>query len=328
MPRGPRICYPDAVLHVINRFVDRHPFFRSQNDRDQFLDSYFETADTFQIRTFAYHLMPNHFHFVVQTPSGEVSRFLQRFLTRAVQQLNRAHRRTGHLLQGRTKTLLVETDDYFDTVIAYVLTNGVRAGLFQSIFDDTYSSTSELLAKENSRIAKESLWPMLFGRDFDAQNPTAESRYVRQWLRRLDADATAKKFKEGHRGSFLGSSEFRRQILDEAERRKAHQAGKRGRKSDRPERKRKWEWKELKSSVRNYVQDCSASPSWRNNESATAHISWYIAITKLGWTYGELRERAGLAGVQHSTFTNAISEIRRSPQKSAFAEKATDTVLK
>ena len=80
--RGPRISYPHAVLHVINRFVDRHPFFQEPKDFELFLDIYFEVAKSFGMMTYAYCLMPNHFHIVLETPSGELSKFLQRFLTK------------------------------------------------------------------------------------------------------------------------------------------------------------------------------------------------------------------------------------------------------
>jgi REP element-mobilizing transposase RayT len=155
MPRGPRISYPNAVFHVINRFVDRHPFFRTRTDYLTFLDIYFDVAGTFGLWTYSYDLMPNHFHFVLETPSGEISKFLQRFLTRAVQHLNAKHGRVGHLLQGRTKTLLVEKDRYLSTVIGYVLLNRVRAGLAPDVFSDPYNSANELLTCGASRLARE-----------------------------------------------------------------------------------------------------------------------------------------------------------------------------
>jgi len=150
--RGPRITYPNAVFHIINRFVDKHPFFKTDEDYKTFLNIYYEIAKYYQIKTFSYCIMPTHFHYVIQTITGEISKFLQRFLTTSAQTLNRKYERTGHLFQGRTKTLIVQTELYFETVVKYVLLNPVKAKIVKNIFEYPYSSANDLLNLNEEKI--------------------------------------------------------------------------------------------------------------------------------------------------------------------------------
>ncbi len=70
--------------------------------------------------------MPNHFHLVVHTPQANLNRFMQRFNTTYTVYFNRRHNRSGHLLQGRYKALLVDADSYLLELSRYVHLNPVR----------------------------------------------------------------------------------------------------------------------------------------------------------------------------------------------------------
>lgn len=322
MPRGPRISYPNAIFHVINRFVDRHPFFRSKSDYINFLKIYFGTAATFSIHTYAYDLMPNHFHIILETPSGEISRFLQRFLTRAVQFLNRRHHRVGHLLQGRTKTLLVEHDDYFSTVMGYVLLNRVRAGLARDIFSDEYNSVREMLSTGASRLSRGKLWEYLFGHTFDDRKRKSELTLCRKWLASLDAQSNQRRFAQGHIGSFLGSHSFRRQILKSTERRGAASHPGHRRKTDRP--RTDWTWTEIVTACEETVRENSWCGLWRNAQTAVRHLSWYVAMDGASWTYDHVRLLQGEPGTPPARYTVAASRIRNSSEKHRLAEVVLD----
>lgn len=322
MPRGPRIAFPGAVFHVINRFVSRHPYFKNAEDRAAFLDAFFEAAATFDIRVFAYHLMPNHFHFLIMTASGEISKFLQRFLTRAVQRLNKDHRRIGHLLQGRTKTLLVDETAYFDTVMAYVLTNGSRAGLAGSAIEDRSGSAAEMLSPGAGRIDRSTLWPILFGAEFTDETKSRELNRCRKWLQQIDPRSIRTEFEENHRGSFLGSQDFRKRILDRTERRKLAAERRKGRKSDRDKSRNslRSDWPAILKSAEKFIDRADWQKCWRSRPVASRHLGWYLAVQGIGWSYAELRERAAEPGAPHSRYTMAITEIRRDPSKRGLAD--------
>ncbi len=70
--------------------------------------------------------MPNHFHLVVETPLGNLSRGMAWLQTTYTIRFNRKYRRSGHLFQGRYKAHLVEADEYAMELVRYLHLNPVR----------------------------------------------------------------------------------------------------------------------------------------------------------------------------------------------------------
>lgn len=321
MPRGPRISYPHAIFHVINRFVDRHPFFKSPDDYAEFLNIYYDEAATFGIWTYAHDLMPNHFHIVLETPSGEISRFLQRWLTRAAQGLNRRRGRVGHLFQGRSKTLIVEKDRYFSTVVGYVLTNRVRAGLSKDIFSDPWNSVNEMLSLKASRLARGPLWEYLFGHEFDERRRRAHVSECRNWLSNLRSAEIVEDFKGGHRGSFLSTAEYRKNLLNVMERRKAVVGSGLRRKTDR--HLKSWTWAGIRRSAAKTVdREGIGKAKWRSREDAIRHISWYVAHVGAGWTWNRILECEDSIGSRVRPNSMAVLRVRRDELKKRLADPA------
>lgn len=129
MARKPRIDYPGAVHHVMNRGADRQIIFRNDADRELFLTLWAQAVARFGIVVLSFCLMDNHFHVVVVSPEGQLSRTLQ-FIGRSyTQQFNYHHGRDGALLRGRFHSVLVDSDNYLQRLIRYVELNPVSAGL-------------------------------------------------------------------------------------------------------------------------------------------------------------------------------------------------------
>ena len=72
--------------------------------------------------------MSNHYHLVIGTPDGNLSKGMRQLNGVFTQWSNRRHRRTGHLFQGRFKAILVDADSYLLELTRYVVLNPVRAG--------------------------------------------------------------------------------------------------------------------------------------------------------------------------------------------------------
>jgi REP element-mobilizing transposase RayT len=131
MPRPLRIQYPGAVYHVMNRGNGRQAIFADATDAQRFIELLGEIAAPLDWRCFAYCLMTNHYHLVVQTPHPNLSDGMQAFAARYTQAFNRRHRRDGHLFRGRFKAILVERESYLVPLIRYVVLNPVLADLVQ-----------------------------------------------------------------------------------------------------------------------------------------------------------------------------------------------------
>jgi REP element-mobilizing transposase RayT len=126
MARPLRIEYPGAVYHITDRGNERKPIFKDSLDRETFLEILIQSKNIYGINIFAYVLMENHFHFLLQTPLANLSQFMRRFNITYTNYFNRAHKRVGHLYQGRYKSILVEKESYLSELSRYIHLNPVH----------------------------------------------------------------------------------------------------------------------------------------------------------------------------------------------------------
>jgi REP-associated tyrosine transposase len=129
MSRPLRLEYPGSLWHVTVRGNCRQDIFFDDSDRNLFLDLLGVCVTRFDWILYAYVLMSNHFHLVIQLTSETLSRGMQWLNFRYAQALNRRHQRVGHLYQGRFNASLIEKETYFLEVLRYVVLNPVRAGI-------------------------------------------------------------------------------------------------------------------------------------------------------------------------------------------------------
>jgi len=126
MARPLRVEFPGAVYHVMARGNEQRTVFQDDKDRQRFLETLAAAVTQFELRLHAYCLMPNHYHLVLGTPHGNLSRALGWLQTTYTARFNARHRRRGHLFQGRFKAQLVEADEYGQWLVEYVHLNPVR----------------------------------------------------------------------------------------------------------------------------------------------------------------------------------------------------------
>lgn len=127
MARPLRIEFSGALYHVTSRGDRREDIFEDDDDRLMFLKALAEVVERFNWLCHAYCLMTNHYHLVVETPDGNLSKGMRQLNGVFTQASNRRHSRTGHLFQGRFKGILVDKDNYLLELTRYVVLNPVRA---------------------------------------------------------------------------------------------------------------------------------------------------------------------------------------------------------
>jgi len=91
--------------------------------------------------------MDNHYHFVVETVEGSLSKGMRQLNGVYTQYFNRQHNRVGHVFQGRYKAILVEKETYLLELARYVVLNPVRAKMVAQVEDWPWSSYSAMLGK-------------------------------------------------------------------------------------------------------------------------------------------------------------------------------------
>jgi len=128
MGRQLRIEYPGAYYHVTARGNERKEVFKSERDREKFLEYLESSVVRYGAIIHAYCLMNNHYHVLFETPAGNLSQVMQHINGAYTNYFNAKRKRSGHLLQGRYKAILVEADEYATELSRYIHLNPVRVG--------------------------------------------------------------------------------------------------------------------------------------------------------------------------------------------------------
>jgi len=148
MPRPPRIQFDGATYHVFSRGNRRERIFLCDADYAEFEEMMLDTMQRSKVQLFNWGLMPNHFHFNLQTPTGNLAEYMQRILTRFSKYFNRSHGVVGHVFQGRYGARLIQHEKYFREIIRYVELNPYRLkrGRLAKLGRWKWSSLRHLLA--------------------------------------------------------------------------------------------------------------------------------------------------------------------------------------
>ena len=159
MPRISRGQQAGYAYHVINRGNGRAAVFHKSQDYEAFLSLVEEAKLRHPVKIFAFCLMPNHFHFILE-PSDEtaLSRFMQWLLTSHVRRYHKHYGSSGHIWQGRFKSFPIQRDEHLITVLRYVLQNPVRAGLCAAVREWKWSSLGKPQLTDGSPVSELREW--------------------------------------------------------------------------------------------------------------------------------------------------------------------------
>ncbi|WP_028101114.1 transposase [Pseudoduganella violaceinigra] len=127
MNRPLRIRLDRALFHITVRGNRKGRIYLSDSDRMTWLALLGETCARFNFSVLAYCQMTNHFHILLETFDGQLSRGMRHLNGSYSQYFNRQHRLVGHLFQGRFTAILCQSDLYLKELARYIELNPVRA---------------------------------------------------------------------------------------------------------------------------------------------------------------------------------------------------------
>jgi len=140
MSRPWRIEYEGALYHLLSRGNQGSDIFVDEKDRGRFLDAVGEMVEKYDIDVFAYVLMNNHYHLLVRTRQANLKKAMHWFGTTYTQRFNWRHLRSGHLFQGRYKSIIVQNNAYLLQLSCYIHRNPLRSGIVNRLVDYPWSS--------------------------------------------------------------------------------------------------------------------------------------------------------------------------------------------
>jgi len=211
MARPLRIEYPYAVYHITSRGNAQQDIFVDDGDRAVFLEVLTKSIDRFNWLCHAFCLMGNHYHLLIETVDPTLARGMRHLNGVYTQTFNRRHKRSGHLLQGRYKAILVEKDSHLLELARYVALNPVRAGMVPSCKDWRWSSYRATAGLEPAPSFLTTEWIL-------AQLAESPSR-ARKAYRQFVSDGRGEMVWQKLRGQiYYGSDEFVEQHVPEGSR--------------------------------------------------------------------------------------------------------------
>jgi len=130
MPRAPRLYAPRATVHVVARCNNREFYFAADADFEVLATHLREMSRTYDVPVYAYTLMSNHVHLLLQAPKLDaLGRPLRWFMTETAKAFHRTRGRRGHFWERRYHACVVDGDAYALAALRYLDRNPVRAGL-------------------------------------------------------------------------------------------------------------------------------------------------------------------------------------------------------
>ena len=180
MSRPLRIEYEDAYYHVMNRGRGRQWIFPDSGYYEDFIKCLEEAHKRFGIEIHAYCLMGNHYHLLIKTPRGNLSRAMRHINGVYTQRYNRRKKTDGPLFRGRYKAIVIDASSYLLQVSRYIHRNPIetKKPLVEQLEDYRWSSYSVYINK-----AKAEQWlnrDTVYGELGSLHKYTAYQSYVEQ----------------------------------------------------------------------------------------------------------------------------------------------------
>ena len=180
---------PNCFYHVFNHAVGFENLYNDEENKRFFLQKYGEYINPV-CRTFAYCLMNNHFHFLVQVrseldlliffekeklhrkPHEEVPPFevmvmqeFSNFCNSYAKSFNNRHKRRGALFNDKIRRIKVETFDYKKEMVRYIHYNPVKHGFTDRVQDWRFTSFHAMVSEQETQLERETVLEWFGGKE-------------------------------------------------------------------------------------------------------------------------------------------------------------------
>jgi len=205
MARPYRLQGENCCYHITSRGDGRKDIYKSEGDYLKFLEYIKKGKERYKFYLYAYALMSNHYHLLLETRQANISRIMQYLNTSYTTYYNVKRNKSGHLFQGRYKSILVEKESYFLELTKYIHLNPLRAKMVKKPEEYRWTSYRGYIGREKDEyIDRERIKEIMemSGRSYE--------EFVRAGMGK-----EIKPFKELYAGFILGRTRFIKEKLDE-----------------------------------------------------------------------------------------------------------------
>ena len=173
------LLQPDTIYHIYNHANGADNLFREEKNYHYFLKKYFEYIQPIA-KTYAYCLMPNHFHFMVRVRERSdllnffkgrkphqgfetldevelsylISRQFSNLFNGYTQAINKMYNRRGSLFMSNFRRKEINDEAYFSALVKYIHVNPIKHGFTKNLMEWTHSSVHHYLSEGDSQVDK------------------------------------------------------------------------------------------------------------------------------------------------------------------------------
>lgn len=150
MPRQRRQLSKTKTYHIMIRGNQRQNIFLDEEDKTEFIEILKKKKVHQEYLLYAYCLMNNHVHLLLQEDQDELSSIMKKINVSYVYYFNRKYLRIGHLFQDRFKSEAIEKENYLLATISYIHNNSVQAQIVKNPKDYQWSSYNQYVNPEET----------------------------------------------------------------------------------------------------------------------------------------------------------------------------------
>lgn len=188
MPRPLRPAIINGVYHITARGNNGESIFVDDYDRYAYL-ALLARARLKMVRIFAYGLMTNHLHLVLQTLAANISSIMHALQGKYAYSFNRRYQRRGHLFASRFYSKVIEDESQLLETTRYIHLNPVQAGIVRAPEDYPWTSYRYYVQPGISQTIVDP-GPVL---ELISRNPARSSAAYERFVKdRLTKDPTAR----------------------------------------------------------------------------------------------------------------------------------------
>ncbi|MCI5071618.1 transposase [bacterium] len=149
MPKRPLIRTDVFPYHIYARSNNKDPFPIPLNQVWEICLKYFEkTHEQYKHKTYAFVLMPNHFHLLIKTPYANIDKIMHYWMREVSKSITYRAQRINHIFGSSYKWCIIQDSIYYSNIYRYIYRNPVKANLCPNVEMYPYSSLKYLLAPE------------------------------------------------------------------------------------------------------------------------------------------------------------------------------------
>jgi len=203
MARKRRIEFLGAFYHVLARGNNKQVVFKDEQDYKVYISRIKRYQKRYNFILYAYVLMPNHVHLLIETGAMPLSKIMQGIQQSYTIYFHKKYNSVGHLFQGRYKAILCEREMYLLELVRYIHLNPVRAGLVDNPDDYAWSSHPVYLGYCNQDFVNKDFILIMFS-EAECSAKNLYHKFIRDGLN----IGHRKEFYDTVNQSYLGSSDF------------------------------------------------------------------------------------------------------------------------